>query len=86
MLYIIVSTSDNNKNKFHTYGVSNLGHELFWTRKIALVLLENNIIPKNACIVSKNNDRKFLYSKIFNNFVAYDDYATNQNDTEIDLT
>jgi hypothetical protein len=52
---------------------SNLGHEIFLTRKIIIVLLENNYINTNYIIVTKNNDRKFLYSGIFKT-ISYNEY------------
>ena len=51
-----------------------LGHELFFTRKILLLLLYNNLINKNVTIVTLYNDRKFLYENYFNNVITYKEY------------
>lgn len=73
--YIIVSCSD--KNNWGAY--SNLGHELFFTRKIVLILLSNNLINNNEyVIVTLNNDRKFLYNKIFNNVLTFNQFKMNK--------
>ena len=66
-LYLIVSGK-----KFQ----DNLGHEIFITRKIALLLLLKGIINKSICIVSSSNDRKFLYDNIFDKFLTYDTYIS----------
>ena len=44
-------------------GHDNLGHELFFTRKIFIKLLERNLVTTNDCVVTLNDDRKFLYNK-----------------------
>jgi len=70
--YIITSSSDK---KFWGW-CSNLGHELFFTRKIVLILLLNNLINENYIIVTAYEDRKCLYSSIFNNVITYDTFMT----------
>ena len=84
--YIIVSSSDC---KNHWGWCSNLGHELFFTRKIVFILFINNLINENYIIVTSNEDRKFLYSSIFNKVITYNDFLTNNillhNDNVIDL-
>jgi|688.fasta_scaffold96392_2 hypothetical protein len=72
--FILISTSDNN----HWGAFNNLGHEIFFTRKIALILLSNNLIDNECVIVTANNDRKFLYNNIFNNVLTYDEFRTNR--------
>ena len=72
--FILISTSDNN----HWGGLNNLGHEIFFTRKIALILLSNNLINNECVIVTVNNDRKFLYNNLFNNILTYDEFRMNR--------
>lgn len=66
-----------------------LGHELFFTRKIALILLVNQLIDKDYCIVTCNDDRKFLYTNIFSKVITYLDFIkfheSNPNKFVIDL-
>lgn len=66
MKYIIVSSDDKN----HYGSKSNLGHELFFTRKITLILLLNNVINNDFTIVTSTNDRKCLYNNIFKNVIT----------------
>lgn len=70
MNYIILSSNDKN----HWGWCSNLGHELFFTRKITLILLSNNKINKDVTIVTSSNDRKFLYTNIFKNVITYSEF------------
>lgn len=82
--YILVSSSD--KNNWGDY--SNLGHELFLTRKIVLILLLNKLINNDEyIIVTANNDRKFLYNKIFDNVLTFNQFKNNKilNGNVIDL-
>jgi len=75
--YILVSSSDKN----HWGWCSNLGHEIFFTRKIVLILLSNNLINNHEyVIVTANHDRKFLYNKIFNNVLTFDKFRRINND------
>lgn len=60
--YIIVSGGNH---------YNNLGHELFWTRKIVLLLLYYNLIDKNSTIVTCHKDRFILYKKYFRNGFVY---------------
>lgn len=81
MKYIILS----NLGKYN-----NLGHELFFTRKILFVLLHHNLIKTDVTLVTSYNDRKFLYNKYFNNvitFKEFDSISTQLEDNDIlDLT
>lgn len=82
--YILVSSSD--KNNWGAY--SNLGHELFFTRKIVLILLLNKLINNDEyIIVTANDDRKFLYNKIFDNVLTFNQFKNNKilNGNVIDL-
>lgn len=54
--------------------LNNLGHEIFCTRKIVLILLYNNIINSNAIIVTSYTDRFFLYTNYFKKAITYEDY------------
>jgi hypothetical protein len=73
--YIIVSSSDTVTLKNKWNATINLGHELFFTRKIVLILLSNNLITNDKyVIVTANNDRKFLYDKIFNNVLNFNEF------------
>ena len=72
--FILISTSDKN----HWGAFNNLGHEIFFTRKIALILLSNNLINNECVIVTANNDRKILYNNIFNNVLTYDEFRMNR--------
>jgi hypothetical protein len=61
------------KNKWNAF--INLGHELFFTRKIVLNLLSNKLITNHEyVIVTANDDRKFLYNKIFNNVLTFNEF------------
>lgn len=72
--YIIVSSSCEK----HWAWCSTLGHEIFFTRKIVLILLLNNLINNHEyIIVTSKDDRKFLYSKIFNNVLTFDQFRMN---------
>jgi hypothetical protein len=72
--YILVSSSSEK----HWKWCSNLGHEIFFTRKIVLILLSNNLINNDEyVIVTANDDRKFLYSKIFNNVLTFNQFVMN---------
>ena len=69
---------------------NNLGHELFFTRKILFVLLHHNLIKTDITLVTSYNDRNFLYKKYFNNvitFKEFDSISTQLEDNDIlDLT
>jgi hypothetical protein len=70
-IYIIVSRKDNN---YHT-GFCALGHEIHLSRYLLLDIFNRNYIDKdNVIIVTVNIDRKFLYSKIFDNIISYDEF------------
>lgn len=67
----------------------NLGHEIHYVRKLLLLLLHNNYINNNNTIVTIFNDRKFLYSNIFNNVLSWNEFhSLNINDDNeiIDLS
>ena len=53
---------------------NNLGHELFFTRKILFVLLHHNLIKTDVTLVTSYNDRKFLYNKYFNNVITFKEF------------
>jgi hypothetical protein len=57
--------------------LNNLGHELFWTRKIVLLLLYSNLIDNNITIITSSEDRFFLYKKYFNNVIVYNNLIEN---------
>ncbi len=82
--YIITSSSDKN----HWGWCSNLGHEIFFTRKIVLILLSNNLIKDEYIIVTAYNDRKCLYSNIFKNVITFNEFIAHNsllNENVIDL-
>ena len=53
---------------------STLGHEIFFTRKITLMLLYNKLINKDTTIVTSSFDRKFLYQNYFGTTLTYEEY------------
>uniref|UniRef100_A0A6C0EVI3 Uncharacterized protein n=1 Tax=viral metagenome TaxID=1070528 RepID=A0A6C0EVI3_9ZZZZ len=87
-MYIIVSTSNNYKGEI--IGVdciiraNTIGHEIHLTRPILIFLLCNNLISLDDTIVTKNNERFFLYSDIFKNIIEYDNLPINSE--VIDIT
>ena len=77
-MYSYIIVSDTGPWKW----CSNLGHELFFTRKIVLLLLFNKLINNDITIVTSYADRKFLYTHYFNNVLTYEEYLlkeTNNN-------
>ena len=87
-MYIIVSTSNNYKGEI--IGIdciiraNTIGHEIHLTRPILIFLLCNNLISLDDTIVTKNNERFFLYSDIFKNIIEYDNLPINSE--VIDIT
>jgi hypothetical protein len=72
--YIIVSDTGDWK------WCNNLGHEIFFTRKILLLLLHNKLITNNSIIVTSYKDRRFMYENYFNKILIYEEYKSlNQN-------
>ena len=71
--YIIVSSSEKDK----WGGLSNLGHELFYVRKILFILYINNLIDKEYTIVTSSIDRSFLYSSIFKKVLSFKEFKKN---------
>ena len=65
--YIIVSNSGQ---------YCNLGHELFFTRKILFTLLYYKLIKTNVTVITSYNDRKFLYNKYFNNIITFREFQS----------
>jgi hypothetical protein len=91
-MHIILSTNDNYKGKLIGQDciirANTIGHEIHITRPILLFLLSNHLININDTIVTKNNERFFLYSEIFSNVIDYDSFI-NKNILEeeiIDIT
>lgn len=68
--YVIISSTEPGIH-------NNLGHELFWTRKMLLLLLKNNYIDKNITVVTYRLDRFFLYTNYFNNIITYSNFVNN---------
>jgi hypothetical protein len=90
-MYIIVSATSNYRGKH--LGVDcvvragTIGHEIHITRPILLFLLCNQLVTEDDIIVTKNNERFFLYSAIFKNIIEYDSLPLNINSSEIlDIT
>ena len=90
-IYLILSKSENHLeiNDNHTT-TSALGHEIHISRFILLALLDQKKIDVlNSTIVTINEDRFFLYNKIFKNVITWSDYHNNHNNHNtnvIDLT
>ena len=74
MKYIILSN-------FSEY--NNLGHELFFTRKILFVLFYHNLIKTNVTLVTSYNDRKFLYNKYFHNVITFKEFVSISIESEV---
>ena len=67
MRYIIVNIPHN--------GIDNLGHEISFSRKVLAKLLEHNYVTKDDCVVTLNDDRKFLYTNLINNVLSYNEFS-----------
>jgi hypothetical protein len=94
-MYIIVSKSRNYRGKkkgeivMEGYDVrpTTIGHEIHISRFVLLFMLCKKIISKDDIIVTRNNERFFLYSEIFDNIIGYDDLPENIDEKEIiDIT
>lgn len=89
-MYIIVSTTTNYKGKIIGHDCINragtIGHEIHITRPILLFLLCNILISENDTIVTKNNERFFLYCEIFKNIIEYDNLPPVNEDQILDIT
>lgn len=90
-MYIIVSTTYKYIGDIigHDciYRATTIGHEIHITRPILIFLLCQHLISTDDIIVTKNNERFFLYSDIFKNIIEYDNLPTNlQIDEVADIT
>jgi hypothetical protein len=68
---------------------SALGHEIGVSRHVVFdMYYENFLDKKKDIIVTNNNDRKFLYTNIFDNVISYEDFLKQNIDTKeiLDLT
>jgi len=76
---IIISSNNN---------FSCLGHEINLTRFVIIDMLIQKFINENDIIVVRNNDNKFLYEKLFNNVLTFNEYYNlkKNNFDIIDLT
>lgn len=81
MIYVVISKNDN---QYHS-SFEALGHEIHLGRYILLDMLNDNYIDNhNYTIVTSKIERKFLYSKLFNKIISYDDFIKlNENDKNI---
>lgn len=80
-MYIIVSTSEHYRGTIIgaecIIRAKTIGHEIHITRPILLFMLSKNIITTDEIIVTKSEERFFLYSDIFKNIISYDDMPIN---------
>lgn len=76
-MYFIVSADKNYRGTLigvdHFNRANTIGHEIHMTRPILLFLLANGLITEDDIIVTKSNERFFLYSNIFKNIIEYKD-------------
>lgn len=68
-MYLILSQKDESHCELNA-----LGHEIHISRFILMSMLKNNYITIKDTIIIICEDRKFLYSKIFENVIMYDDF------------
>jgi len=71
MIFVVLSITE----PIHHTGYSALGHEIHLTRFILLDMLNKGYINNEITLVTCNIDRKFLYTKIFNNIISYDNFV-----------
>lgn len=88
-MYFIVSADKTYRGKLigvdHFNRANTIGHEIHMTRPILLFLLANGLITVDDTIVTKSNERFFLYSNIFKNIIEYKDLPIDIDDA-VDLT
>lgn len=86
MKYIIVSKNNNigsiNDDSYHLSNYFELGWELTTTSLYVKKLLNENIINSDDCIVT-TTERKFLYNKVFNNVIDYQDFLKISNKSQV---
>lgn len=82
MIYLIISK--NNDNNYHCQFEA-LGHEIHLGRYILMDMLNGKYIDNNNyIIVTARLERKFLYSKLFDKIISYNDFIKlNQEDKNI---
>ena len=90
-MYLIVSATNKYKGeiKFNddVINANTVGHEIHITRPILMILLSMNLITTDDIIVTRNNERFFLYSNIFKNIIGYDDLPSDIDQSQlIDIT
>lgn len=87
-MYFIVSADNTYRGKLigvdHLNRANTIGHEIHMTRPILLFLLANGLITVDDTIVTKSNERFFLYSNIFKNIIEYKDLPIDAD--AVDLT
>jgi len=82
-MYIIVS-SDINKH----CEITALGHEIHMSRYMLCQLLHNKIVNENDTIVTRTEDRRILYTKMFRNVLTHALFKNQNisNENILDLT
>ena len=75
MTFFVVSTNENYHGPIVGHDciarANTIGHEIHITRPIVLFLFDKKLINNDDVIVTKNNERFFLYSLIFKNVIDY---------------
>jgi hypothetical protein len=86
-MYLIVSATKNYKAAISftddVINANTVGHEIHVTRPIVMILLSMGLITSSDTIVTRNDERFFLYSNIFNNIIGYDDLPSDVDASQI---